>query len=103
MFRGGKSKEPKEPKGKKGAPPPGAGAGGGNRMGGGMDGSQNIVRTAPSAPLVNVKLSKGLRGVGLTTDENGIINSIDPQSAAGQSGDLAVGDQIKTYICCRGP
>eukprot|EP00966_Prymnesium_polylepis_P133067 3075664-Prymnesium_polylepis.1 len=40
---------------------------------------------------MQVKLTKGLRGLGVTTDDNGVINNIDPNCPAALNGELQTG------------
>ena len=45
----------------------------------------------PQQVLTNLKVVKGFRGLGIQSDEQGIIVSIDPDSPAGQAGELNLG------------
>ena len=40
---------------------------------------------------MQVKLTKGIRGLGVTTDTNGVVDSIDPNCPAALSGELQIG------------
>ncbi|KAL3892526.1 MAG: hypothetical protein SGPRY_015049, partial [Prymnesium sp.] len=45
----------------------------------------------PAAQRTHVKLTKGIRGLGVTTDESGVINHIDLNCPIAFSGELHLG------------
>ena len=52
-------------------------------------------RRSTGAALKQIKVTKGLRGLGIESDVNGVVLSLDPNCPAALAGELCVGDTVE--------
>ena len=50
--------------------------------------------SASKKPIVNVRITKGFRGLGVTTDVTGVVVELDPNCPAALAGELNAGDRV---------